>query len=246
LVTSFIAAAAALTVFASAAPIPANPRLTQTHKLDPTEILERATRNGQELLAALRQYTYYAELTIETVSAADVITGKFYRFSQISYGADGTAREKIFESKSTLPEDVHIHTNAVNNMARVYRFFVSPESMRQYEFNYIGSERVDELDTFVFDVKPKVSLPDPSKSTERFLKGQIWIDQQDLQVVKVAGQALSEQSAHRTPRFETYYQNYDKYWFPAFTSADDEIRVGRKFTRVIVSVRFTSYKKVDK
>jgi hypothetical protein len=59
----------------------------------------------------------------------------------------------------------------------------------------------------------------------------------------VAGEAVPEQSAHRTPKFETYFQNYDKYWFPAYTTADDEVRVGRRLTRVIAKVRFTSYKK---
>ena len=67
---------------------------------------------------------------------------------------------------------------------------------------------------------------------------------QDTGVLKVAGEAVPEQNAHRTPRFETYFQNYEKYWFPAYASADDTVRMGRYSTRVIVKVRFTSYKKV--
>ena len=63
-------------------------------------------------------------------------------------------------------------------------------------------------------------------------------------MVKVAGEALPEQTGHRTPKFETYFQNYDRYWFPAYTSADDSIRVGRYATRVTVNVRFTGYKRV--
>jgi hypothetical protein len=117
------------------------------------------------------------------------------------------------------------------------------DTLNQYEMSYVGSERIDELNTYVFDVKPKVKLPDPEKSTERYLKGRVWIDDQDLCVVKVAGNALPEQYTHRTPRFETYFQNHDKYWFPAYTSADDDVRVGRRAMRVIVKVRFMSYKK---
>lgn len=212
-------------------------------KQTPAEILAAASRKGGELQNALREYTYYAELTIQTISQADTITGKFYRFSQISFDPAGKRQEKILENTSTLPRDIYIGTNAANNLTRVYQFILTPEAMEQYELNYVGRERIDELNTFVFDVKPKVKLPDPDKSDERFLRGRVWIDDQDLCVVKIAGEALPEQSAHRTPKFETYFQNYDKYWFPAYTTADDSIRVGRHFTRVIVNVRFTSYKK---
>lgn len=209
----------------------------------PTEILALAAEHGKQTLQALREFTYYAELTIETVSQSDTITGKYYRFSTISYDKDGNRQEKILENTSTLPSEVYIGTNAANNLTRVYQFIITPEALGQYEMTYVGRERIDELNTYVFDVKPRVRLPDPDKSSERFLKGRVWIDDEDLCVVKVAGEALPEQNAHRTPKFETYFQNHDKYWFPAYTSADDDVRVGRRSTRVVVKVRFTSYKK---
>lgn len=149
----------------------------------------------------------------------------------------------MLENSSTLPAEVYIGTNAANNLTRVYQFIVTPETLNLYELSFVGRERIDELNTYVFDVKPRVKLPDPDKSAERYLKGRVWIDDQDMCVVKVAGEALPEQNAHRTPKFETYFQNHDKYWFPAYTSADDDVRVGRRFTRVVVKVRFTSYKK---
>lgn len=212
----------------------------------PERILSATAENGRRLTAALTEYTYYAELTLETVSDADIVTGKYYRFSQISFDGEGNRREKVFEDKSTLPKDAYISSNAANNLTRVYQFIITPETFSDYEIAYVGRERVDELDTYVFDVKPKVKMPDPEKSADRYLKGRVWIDDRDLQVVKVAGEALPEQRAHRTPRFETIFQNYDKYWFPAYTSADDSIRVGRRQTRVIVTVRFTGYRKANR
>ena len=211
-----------------------------------TQILAAGAEKGKALLDALRGYSYYAELTIQTVSQADTITGKYFRFSQISFDNTGKRQERILENSSTLPEDVHIGTNAANNLARVYQFILSPETLGEYDFTYVGRERVDELNTYVFDAQPKVRLPDPEKSGERYLRGRIWIDDQDLCVVKVAGEALPEQSAHRTPKFETYFQNYDRFWFPAFVKADDTVRLGGYSTRVIVKVQFTSYRRVNK
>jgi hypothetical protein len=221
-------------------------RAQATAKPVPTEILAASAEKGKSLLAALREYTYYTELTIQTVSQSDTITGKFYRFSQISFDQAGKRQERILENTSTLPEEVHIGTNAANNLTRVYQFIITPETMNDYEFNYIGRERVDELNTYVFDVKPKIKLPDPDKSSERYLRGRVWIDDQDLCVVKVAGEALPEQSAHRTPKFETFFQNVDQFWFPAFVAADDSVRMGKYSTRVVVKAHFTSYKRVTK
>ena len=219
--------------------------LASQEKTNPSDLLTASAQKGKQLTDALRGYTYYSELTLQTVSQADVITGKYFRFSQLSYDSAGNRQERVFETTSTLPKEAHIGTNAAYNMIRVYQFIITPDVLDQYEFSYVGRERIDELNTYVFDVKPRVKLPDPDKSPDRYLKGRVWIDDQDLQVVKVAGQALPEQTAHRTPRFETYFQNYDQYWFPAYTSADDEIRVSNRLSRVIVKVRFTSYKKVS-
>jgi hypothetical protein len=214
-------------------------------KPTPPEILSAAAQRGVQLVAALRNYTYYAELTIQTISQSDTITGKYYRFSQISFDREGNRQEKVLENTSTLPADVHIGTSTANNLTRVYHFVITPETLNQYELNYVGRERIDELDTLVFDAKPKIKLPDPDKSGDRFLNGRVWIDEQDLCVVKVAGEALPAPSSQRTPKFETYFQNHGKYWFPAYTVADDIIRVGRYFARVVVNVRFTGYKKAS-
>jgi outer membrane lipoprotein-sorting protein len=224
---------------------PGKPRaFAFSQKRSPAEILAATAERGKELVAALRGYTYYAEMTIQTVSQADTITGKFYRFSQISFDRNGNRQERVLENTSTLPKDVYIGTSSAYNLVSVYQFYLTPEALNQYEFNFVGREQIDELSAYVFDVKPRLKMPDPDKSSERYLKGRIWIDEQDLCVVKVAGEALPEQSERRTPKFETYFQNYDKYWFPAYASADDTVKIGRYPTRVIVKVRFTSYKKV--
>lgn len=229
-----------LWVFATA-PAMASP--VRVQKPSPDEVLQAAAEKGTRLVEALRAYRYYAELTIRSVSDADVITGEFYRFTVISFDAAGNRQEKILENRSSLPEGAHIGTNAANNLTRVYQFIVTPDVLSNYEFSYVGRERVDELDTYVFDVKPKGRMPHPEKSAGRYLKGRVWIDGQDNCVVKVSGEALPSQSLHRTPRFETYFQNHDDFWFPAYTSADDEVRTGRGVTRVKVTVRFTGYKK---
>src|SRR5437667_5893755 len=165
-------------MIAAVGPSPPAPGACQ--KSSPAEVLSGAAERGKQLLAALRDYTYYSELTIQTVSQADTITGRYYRFSQILFDRDGNRLEKVLENTSTLPKDVYIGTTTANNLTRVYSFIITPGTFNEYELNYVGRESVDELDTLVFDVKPKIKLPDPEKSHERYLQGGSWSEARDV------------------------------------------------------------------
>src|SRR4029079_10443736 len=83
-------------------------------KASPAEILATVAARGKDLLVALRGYSYDSELTIQTISQADTITGKYYRFSRISFDRDGNRQEKVLESTSTLPKDVYIGSSTAN------------------------------------------------------------------------------------------------------------------------------------
>jgi hypothetical protein len=223
---------------------PLQPAPQAIQKEPPSEILSAAAERGDRLQAEIRNYTYFAELTIQTVSQADIITGKYYRFSQISFDRDGTRRERVLENSSTLPKGIYIGTETAENLTRIYHFMITSETLKQYDVDYVGRERIDELNTYVFDVKPRFKLPDKSdKNRERYLKGRVWIDDEDHCVVKVAGEPLPEQSGHQAAKFETYFQNYGSAWFPAYTSGVDFIRVEGYFNRVVINLRYTGYKK---
>lgn len=211
----------------------------------PSEILSAAAQRGDRLQTELRDYTYFAELTIQTVSQADTITGKYYRISQVSFDREGNRRERVLENSSTLPKGIYIGTETAENLTRIYHFLITSETLKLYEVNYVGRERIDELNTYVFDVNPRnLNKADRSyKNRERFLKGRVWIDDEDHCVVKVAGEPVPEQSGHQAPHFETYFQNYGSSWFPAYTSAVDFISVEGYFNRVVVNVRYTGYKR---
>jgi hypothetical protein len=57
----------------------------------------------------------------------------------------------------------------------------------------------------------------------KYFQGRIWVDDEDLQVVKSAGKVVPE-FKQRFPRFETYRENIDgRYWFPTYTYGDDKL-----------------------
>ena len=114
----------------------------------------------------------------------------------------------------------------------------------KYDFKYLGKEKIDELDLYVFDVAPKV-LPDPKKSKERFFQGRVWVDDQDLQIVKVRGKGVPEEKNNKYPTFETYRENIDgKYWFPSLTFADEQLVFNTgQVAHIRLRIKFSDYER---
>ncbi|HEU5237981.1 MAG TPA: TonB family protein, partial [Pyrinomonadaceae bacterium] len=111
----------------------------------------------------------------------------------------------------------------------------------QYDFKYVGKERIDELDLYVFDVSPKV-MPSP-KSKERVFVGRIWVDDHDLQIVKAKGKAGPETKTNKFPVVETYREQIDgKYWFPTYVYADDDLVFDNGTdVRIRMQVKYTDF-----
>lgn len=128
----------------------------------------------------------------------------------------------------------------MQDLADVHPFALASEDLPKYQVDFAGKERIDELNTYAFDVKPKSIV-----KGVRYLEGRIWVDDRDFQIVKVKGQAVPEVGEQKFPHFETYRENIDgRYWFPTYTYADDvlEFKKGPSVHLRIV-VRYTNYKK---
>jgi TonB family protein len=67
-------------------------------------------------------------------------------------------------------------------------------------------------------------MPDPKKIKDRLFSGRIWVDEQDLQIVKTKGKGVPETKNNKFPTVETYREHIDgKFWFPTYSYADEEL-----------------------
>jgi len=91
-------------------------------------------------------------------------------------------------------------------------------------------------------VQPKV-MPDPKKTKERLFSGRIWVDDQDLQIVKTKGKGVPETKNNKYPIVETYREQIDgRYWFPTYSYADEELVFDDGTTlHVRLKVRYTDF-----
>lgn len=186
-------------------------------------IVKAFTANEGVFRSALTNYNFSRNATIQTVGMGGQITGSYRRDSILSLSNEGRRSEKIiFSPVSTLTE-ITVTPEDLEDLGGINPFALEPSSVSQYNFNYVGKEKIDELNLYVFDITPKV-MPDPKKTKLRLFTGRIWVDDQDLLIVKSKGKAVPETKNSKYPIVETWRENIDgKFWFPSFISSDDEL-----------------------
>ncbi|MGH9555561.1 MAG: hypothetical protein ACRD2Y_07030, partial [Terriglobales bacterium] len=116
--------------------------------------------------------------------------------------------------------------------------------IQDYAIDYAGQQRVDELTTYVFDIRPR-----RIEKGRRYFEGRIWVDDLDFQIVKTYGKSVPDIRRGRGnenlfPRFTTWREQIDgKYWFPAYTRADDTLHFSDNDVRIRMIVKYTDYKR---
>jgi hypothetical protein len=202
------------------------------------EIIRRFAEAESANKIARNNYTFTQDVEILKLGEAGSIIGQYKRVSDIVYDNLGNRIERItYFPPSNMAEN--ISREDLQDLAGVQPFALTTEDLPKYQVTFTGKERIDELTTYVFDVRPKQIL-----KGERYLEGRIWVDDQDLQIVKVTGKAVPETSKQKFPRFETYRENIDgRYWFPTYVYADDILEFKDSPLHIRMTVRFSKYKK---
>lgn len=185
-------------------------------------IIKTFTNNEAKFRQALNVYAFNRNATIQTIGMGGQVSGVYRRDSFMTFNENGERFERIlFAPVSTLKE-ISISAEDIDNLGGIDLFAIEPKSIGNYTFTLIGKEKIDELDLYVFDVLPKV-IPDWKKTSQKYFTGRIWVDDQDLMIVKSKGKAVPE-GKQRFPIMETWRENVDgKYWFPSLSLADDTL-----------------------
>jgi hypothetical protein len=192
--------------------------------LPPAEIdriIKAFTDKETKFRKALNEYSFKRDAIIQSLGMGGQVTGEYHRVSLFTFDNEGNRYEKI--NYFPMPSFQSVTQEDLEDLGGIQPFALEPSKIPQYDIRYVGKEKIDELNLYVFDVRPKV-MPDPKKSKERFFLGRVWVEDQDLQIVKTKGKGVPETKKNKFPTVETYREQIDgKYWFPTYSYADEEL-----------------------
>jgi hypothetical protein len=211
---------------------------------DIDRIVRTFTSKETQFRQALNDYAFKRDATVQTIGMGGQVTGEYHRVSFFTFGDTGDRFEKInFFPMPTLTE-LSFTAEDLEDLGGIQPFALEASKIDRYNFRYVGKQRIDELNLYVFDVTPKV-IPDPKRVADRVFSGRVWVDDRDLQIVKVRGKGLPETKNNKYPTFDTYREQIDgRYWFPTYTFADDQLEFGSgQVVHLRMKVTYTDYKK---
>ena len=206
------------------------------------EIIRKFAVREKEFQMARGNYTYRQTVRVEELDGDGNRRGRYEMVSDIIFTPQGKRLEKVvFAPQSTLKR-VGITPEDDRDLREIQPFVLTSDDIHKYNVRYLGRQKVDEIDTYVFFVSPKAM-----EKGQRYFEGQIWVDDRDLQIVKTYGKAVPDirgkSGENLFPRFETYREQIDgKYWFPTYTKAEDTLNFQTGPQRIRMVVRYQDYK----
>jgi hypothetical protein len=212
--------------------------------LNPDEIIQKFAAKEAEFREARNNYTYRQSVKLEELDASGYPTGgKWELVEDIIFSPEGKRMEKVVYAPVVSLRQIILTPQDEQDLRDVQPFVLTTSEIGEYDIRYLGREKIDEIGTYAFSVKPKKLAPN-----KRYFEGQIWVDDRDLQIVKTYGKGVGVRKGDDAyPRFETYREQIDgKYWFPTYTRADDTLHFkSGENVRVRMVVKYQDYKRYE-
>jgi hypothetical protein len=204
-------------------------------------IIKKFTQKETEFAIARENYTYRQTTKLTEV---DPTGGSFEVVEEIGFDDRNRRTSHVTYAPVVSLEHIVMTAEDEQDFKNVMPFVMTNDTADQYTVNYVGREKVDEISCYMFSVRPKVL----TKDRKRYFEGQIWVDDQDMQIVKTYGRStghLGRNEDQQFPKFETYREQIDgKFWFPTYTYADDVLNFkDGPSQRIKEVIKYDHYKK---
>jgi hypothetical protein len=212
--------------------------------LPPEEIIRRFSQKEDEFLAARSRHTSRKSIRIQEFGPDGKLSGEFFRVTETAPGSDGRPAVKVIEKPQSTLQHAFLAPEDLEALDRVPAYPLTTSQLPKYNLKYIGKEQVDEIDCYIFQVKPKML-----ERTHGLFDGVIWVDAKYIEVVKTYGKWVREQgdapilTQYPFALFETYRENVGgKYWFPNYSRSDDTLHLKDQDVSIRLVIKWTDFK----
>jgi hypothetical protein len=192
--------------------------------MTPAQIIEKFGARESVFKQARENYTFRQTVKVDTLAEdTNRVDGEYQQVTDITFNKDGKREEHVVFAPQNTLERVIMSPVDFDEIEHRLPFILTTEDLPKYDVTYLGRQRVDELDTYVFSAGPKTL-----EKGKHYFEGKVWVDQQDLQIVLINGRTVPQDTrrGHEDlqPPFTTYYEQVDgKYWFPTYTKAEGNL-----------------------
>ena len=123
--------------------------------MTPEEIIKKFAAKESEFQEALNQYTYRRIARVQTIDDDNKVDGECYEVDDVIFDPDREAHRegRLRPGKhAAARHDVALGSAGYPAWLSVCAY---RRGYRPYDMKYVGRQKVDEVDCYVFDVSPK-------------------------------------------------------------------------------------------
>ena len=215
----------------------------------PEQIIKEFAAKESEFQEALNHYTYRRYARVQTIDDDNKMDGEWYEVDDVIFDPTGRRTEKVVYAPGSTLQRVMMSPSDLQDISHGYPFVLTTEDITQYDVKYVGRQKVDEVDCYVFAVRPKII-----EKKKRYFDGQIWVDTTDLQIVVTNGRMVPDDTRKGSedlhPPFMTWRQQVDgHYWFPVYTKGEGILHFAggsgymAQDVHIRDTVKYTDYKR---
>jgi len=193
---------------------------TSDPTMPPDEIIRKFAAKETEFQDALNHYTYRRIARVQTMDDDNKVDGEYYEVDDVIFDPSGRRTEKVVFAPGNTLQRVMMSPSDFQDIQHGYPFVLTTQEISAYNVKYVGKQKVDEVDCYVFEVSPK-----QIEKGKRYLDGRIWVDATDLQIVVTNGRMVPDDTRKGKedlhPPFMTWREQVDgHYWFPVYTKGE--------------------------
>jgi len=210
----------------------------------PAAQIIKAFVQKEDLYQATRPaYAYRKTIRIQEFGPDGKPTGEYNATYDAVRSGDGKVYEKAIAAPESTMQYLQFEPEDAQYLTRIPPYPVTPGQMAKYDLQYLSTEKVDEIDCYIFQVQPKVL-----DRQHPLFDGIIWVDQKYLEVVKTYGKWVTDLGPVHPPTlpfgmFEIYRENVDgKYWFPDYARSDDVYKLKDRDIPIRVTIKWSNFK----
>lgn len=201
--------------------IPSRPEApAEQPPIAPDQIIRRFSAQEDQLARLFATYGYRKTVRLEEIGPDGKVSGQAEITSSNLPVSDEARRKAAGEPQSTL-KYLNLERDDIDALSKIPAFPLVSSNLPKYEITYEGKQPVDELNTYVFQIKPR-----QLERARAYFDGLVWVDDHDLAIVKMYGKWVTETGDARASQlpftmFESYRQPVaNKYWLPAYSRSD--------------------------
>jgi hypothetical protein len=223
-------------------PTPPAPGKPEPPTLPPDEIIRRFAAKEDDMVRAIKGYTFQKDVRVQEIGPDSKPTGQLEVVTQLRITPEGKIYEKPVSRQPSTLHTLDLQRGDSDLLAPTPFFPLTTAMLPKYEITYGGKQPLDELSAYYFTIKPRAL-----ERARAYFSGVVWVDVQDLVIVKTMGKWVTEigdVTASDLPFtvFETYRQQVGKnLWFPAYSRSDDTIQSGDTSVPLRVIVKWSDF-----